>query len=128
MIERRFEDIWKEQCQSGRKIRVQYGIVPALNYLIGEKLLNHVETAETRPEFAAVLPGFVSELRRMFEVEELRQYMDHLDRMAVIDLEKLVDDPEEDDLLQDSADQIAKKREHISVLKELLTAPNLGTA
>jgi hypothetical protein len=38
MTEHRFQDIWKQQCVAARGIRVQHGILSALDYLIGEKL------------------------------------------------------------------------------------------
>jgi hypothetical protein len=54
MTERRFRDTWKEQCEAACKVRDQHGVVSALEYLIGEKLLNYAEAAVTRQEFASV--------------------------------------------------------------------------
>ena len=48
----KFQDIWKEQCVAARSVRAQHGILSALDYLIGEKLLTYAEAAVTRPEFA----------------------------------------------------------------------------
>ena len=45
-----FQDIWKEQCVAARSVRAQHGILSALDYLVGEKLLIYAETAVTRPE------------------------------------------------------------------------------
>ncbi len=39
MGEHKFQDIWKQQCLATRSIRVQHGILSALDYLIGDKLL-----------------------------------------------------------------------------------------
>ena len=64
MPERRFQDIWKEQCQAARGVRQRHGVVSALDYLIGEKLMDYAEMAVTRPEFARELPSFVAEIRR----------------------------------------------------------------
>ena len=41
MIARRFQDIWKEQCEAARGVREQHGVVSALDYLIGEKLMTY---------------------------------------------------------------------------------------
>jgi hypothetical protein len=63
MPERRYQDIWKEQCQAARGVRQRHGVVSALDYLIGEKLLDYAEMAVTRPELARELPSFVAEIR-----------------------------------------------------------------
>ena len=76
MSERRFQDIWKEQCQAARRLREQHGVVSALDYLIGEKLMTYAETAATRPEFARELPSFVGEIRSIFDADEIRVYLD----------------------------------------------------
>jgi hypothetical protein len=52
MAEHRFQDIWKEQCEAACRVRDRHGVVSALDYLIGEKLLSYAEAAVTRPEFA----------------------------------------------------------------------------
>jgi hypothetical protein len=78
----KFQDIWKEQCVAARSIRAQHGILSALEYLIGEKLLTYAEAAVTRPEFAQELPRFIAEVRNVFNGEEIRHYLDHLERMA----------------------------------------------
>ena len=71
MTGRRFQDIWKEQCEASRGVREQHGVVSALDYLIGEKLMTYAETAVRRPEFARELPRFVAEIRSIFSVEEI---------------------------------------------------------
>ena len=42
----------------------------------------------TRPEFARELPRFVAEVRTIFSAEEIRLYLDHLERMAAFDDEQ----------------------------------------
>ena len=125
MTERRFQDIWKEQCAAGRKVRTEHGVLSALDYLIGEKLLTYAEMAMSRAEFARDLPSFVAELRSIFEVEELRQYMEHLERMEAIEAEHVIED--DDDFLADSPEKTAERKDRIMLLKELLTSPTLGT-
>lgn len=44
-----FEDIWREQCDAARSIQRRYGHESAFDYLVGEKLLNYVNTAASRP-------------------------------------------------------------------------------
>jgi hypothetical protein len=53
-------------------VRQRHGVVSALDYLIGEKLMDYAEMAVTRPEFARELPSFVAEIRKTFGAEEFR--------------------------------------------------------
>jgi hypothetical protein len=48
--------------------------------LIGEKLFSFVAAAERSPEFAAELPHFVDEIRRIFSAQEICGYLDDLER------------------------------------------------
>jgi hypothetical protein len=127
MAEHKFQDIWKQQCVAARSIRVQHGILSALDYLIGEKLLTYAETAVTRPEFARELPRFVAEVRDIFSREEIGHYLDHLERMAAIEDEQVPKENDDDDFLGDSTDQLVAKRLRLAQLKELLTSTMLGT-
>lgn len=122
----KFQDIWKEQCVAARSVRAQHGILSALDYLIGEKLLTYAEMAVTRPEFARELPRFVAEVRDIFDGQEIKHYLDHLERMAAMEDEQA---PNEDDnkLFGDFPDQLAAKRARLAQLKELLTSTVLGT-
>ena len=121
----RWHEIWKDQCKAAESIRLQYGIGSAFDYVIGEKLLTLVEAAKEHPEFARALPQFVSELRRMFTPEEIDE---HLARIESVRLQRAMDamdgyDPELDDVA--AADAEAYRFEFV---KELLTAPALGTS
>jgi hypothetical protein len=124
----RFHHIWKEQCASARSVRAQHGILSALDYLIGEKLLIYAETAMTTPEFARELPRFVAEVRDIFSGEEIGHYIDHLERMAEIEDEQAVNEDHDDELFDDPPDRRTAKRARLAQLKELLTPAVLGTA
>jgi hypothetical protein len=126
MTEHRFQDIWKQRCVAARTIRVQHGIISALDYLIGEKLLTYADTGVTKPEFARELPRFVAEVRDIFSGEEIRHYLDHLERMAVLEDEQATDD-DNSDFLKDSAEQLAAKRALFAQVRELFTSTVLGT-
>ena len=126
MSERRFQDIWKEQCAAGRGGRDKHGVVSALDYLIGEKLMTFADAAATRPEFARELPRFVAEVRAIFAPEEIRAYLDHMERM-----EKQDDDAAElgpDDIDFETPEQKNERQARFANLKELLNASALGTA
>ena len=126
MSERRFQDIWKEQCAAGRGVRDKHGVVSALDYLIGEKLMTFADAAATRPEFARELPRFVAEVRAIFAPEEIRAYLDHMERM-----EKQDDDAAElgpDDIDFETPEQKNERQARFANLKELLNASALGTA
>ena len=127
MTEHWFQDAWKRQCGAARSIRVQHGILSALDYLIGEKLMTYADAAVTRPEFARELPLFVAEVRDIFSGEEIGHYLDHLARMAVIEDKQAADENDDSDFLEDSAEQLAAKRARFAQLRELLTSTVLGT-
>lgn len=74
--------IWIEQCEAARRIREVYGVDKALGYLIGEKVLTFLEAADRDPVFAAELPEFVKEVRRIFQPEEIRRYLDTVERVG----------------------------------------------
>ena len=69
-----FSDIWIEQCEAARDIRNAWGTRKALGYLVGEKLLNYVRASDSDPSWAAKLPLFAAEIKRIFTAEELRAY------------------------------------------------------
>jgi hypothetical protein len=126
MVEHKFQEIWKQQCVAARSVRVRHGALSALDYLIGEKLLTFADEAVTRPEFARELPRFVAEIRDIFSGEEIRHYLDHLERMAAIEDEQAAN--ENDDFLSDSPEQLAARRARFAQLKKLLTSTVLGTS
>lgn len=79
-----FEKIWIEQCEAARGIRERLGPKKALGYLVGEKLLNFLEAAETRPEFARELGAFVAEVGKIFSRAELEDYLGTLKRVGAL--------------------------------------------
>jgi hypothetical protein len=94
-----FHKIWIEQCAATEDIREQFGTRNALDYLIGEKLFRFVMAAEQDSEFAAELPAFVAAIRRLFSAEEIRTYLDHLERtkfLAPLEAEIEMEDEEEE--------------------------------
>ena len=67
--------MWTEQCDATTGIRNAFGTQQALNYLIGEKLLDFIEAAEKDSLFGNELPEFVGRIRIMFEPDELAAYL-----------------------------------------------------
>ena len=123
--QRRWHEVWREQCEAAGSIRLQYGVASAFDYVVGEKLLTFAEAAEEHPEFSQALPQFVSELRRMFTSEEIKE---HLARIESVRLQRAMDamdvyDPALDDLAASDAEA-----QRFALVKELLTAPALGTS
>ena len=122
----KFRDIWKEQCVAARSVRAQHGILSALDYLIGEKLLTYAEMAVARPEFARELPRFVAEVRDIFNDQEIKHYLDHLERMVAMEDEQASNE-DDDELVGDFPNQLAAERARLAQLRELLTSTVLGT-
>jgi hypothetical protein len=75
-----FHRIWIDQCEATENIREHFGLQDALNYLIGEKLFSFLHAAERDPLFAAETPAFIKEIRRIFSAQEIRDYLDHLEK------------------------------------------------
>ncbi|MDE2791883.1 MAG: hypothetical protein OXI81_15870 [Paracoccaceae bacterium] len=123
--ERRWYEVWKEQCAAAESIRLQYGVGSAFDYVVGEKLLTFANAAEEHPEFARELPQFVSELRRMFTPEEIEEHLARIERERLQRAMDAMDvyDPELDDL--DASTAEARRFEFV---KEMLAAPTLGTS
>ena len=64
-----FHKIWIDQCAATEDIRESFGLKDALDYLIGEKLFTFLMASERDAEFAAEVPAFVDEIRRIFTPE-----------------------------------------------------------
>ena len=127
MSARKMHEIWKEQCESARVIKLRYGLQAAFDYVVAEKLLNFISAAADHPEFARELPRFVSEVRRMFTPAEICTHI------ARIELEQRAKDADaseydEDDTFRESPAAVAARAQQFSVIKELLTAPEFGTS
>ncbi len=73
-----------------------------MDYLIGEKIFSFVRAAEQDPDFAAELPTFIAEIRRLFTAEEIRAYLDRLERTKFLA-------PEEPNLEIDDLDDEAEE-------------------
>ena len=125
MNARKHNEIWIEQCGAAETIKARYGLKAAFDYVVGEKLINFASAATLHPEFARELPRFVSEVRRMFSPEEIRLHIARLEREQS---EKAVDDSDEDQLYRESQIAAAERIRQFTTLKELLTAPELGTS
>lgn len=94
-----FHKIWLDQCAATEDIRKSFGLQKALRYLIGEKLFSFVEASEEDPDFAAELPAFVVEIRRLFSATEIARFLDQLERskfLAPSDPEPGPDDLDDD--------------------------------
>jgi len=75
-----FHKIWIDQCDATEGIRDQFGLENALDYLIREKLFTFLMVSEGDAQFAAEVPAFVAEIRRIFTPAETTPYLDQLER------------------------------------------------
>ena len=95
LVDLRFHRAWIEQCAAAREIKERYGTKNALDYLVREKLMNFVEAAEKRPDFARELPEFLNAIRSIFSREEISSCLDGLEsEPTVVDDEFSEDDDE----------------------------------
>ena len=79
MAERRWHEIWIEQCEAADIIKLRYGIGSAFDSVVGENLLNFAEAADNNPEFARALPRFVSRVRSMFTSQEMHEHLSRIE-------------------------------------------------
>ena len=73
-----FHKIWVQQCRATRGIKRRFGVKSALDYLLGEKLMNFADAAEQHREFAAELPRFQAAVWNIFNPYELAGYLSSL--------------------------------------------------
>jgi hypothetical protein len=59
-------------CEVTPMIRERFGVKSALDYLVGEKLLNFAKAADQDPDFAAEFPRFQAAVWEIFNPYELR--------------------------------------------------------
>jgi hypothetical protein len=94
---------------------------------VGEKLFSFVHAAEQTPEFAAELPNFVAEIRRMFTAQEICSYLDDLERSTFLSPSEPEDDAgldndELDDVTPDNPVLGAQELLRFARIKEMLQA------
>jgi hypothetical protein len=117
--------IWIEQCEAARSIKLRYGVEAAFDYVVAEKLLNFAEAAARHPEFTSELPRFVSEVRCMFTPREIGAHLARIEREQI---DKSSDIDPDDDVIPESPVTAAARRQQFATVKELLTATALGTS
>ncbi len=101
-----FHKIWIEQCDAARGIEDEFGTDRALSYLVGEKFLNFLEAAETRPEFRAEIPSFVAEIKSIFERWQLAEYLEKARQTEPFDPSLCEDDDDPEVVEMDRQDDI----------------------
>jgi hypothetical protein len=123
-------EIWVEQCDAAHEIKLRYGVKAAFDYLVAEKLLNFVDAATSRPEFAKELPRFVAYVRGLFTPQEMRTHLARIEREQTEYAAENEDNEfdEGDELLRESPAAAAERARRFAIIKELLTAAELGTS
>jgi hypothetical protein len=126
-----FHKIWIDQCAVTEDIRDHFGPQDALGNLIGEKLFTFLWAAERDPLFAAEVPDFSREIRRLFTAEQIRDYLDLLENTKYLappdpdlemdDLDEL-DNPDEDEPLLENLVMGAEELLRFSRVRQLLQA------
>ena len=120
--------IWIEQCEATQTIKARFGLTAAFDYLVGEKLMSFASAASRHPDFARELPRFVSEVRRMFTPDEIGAQLAQIERSQNERNVDVLEEEEEDDLLREGPAAVAECVQQFMLVKELLTAPMLGTS
>jgi hypothetical protein len=92
-----FHKIWIEQCEAAEEIKERFGAQDAARYLIAEKLLRFMDASHDHPKFAAELPKFVAEIKRIIEPHEIVALFDDLQTGQVPDPTKIFNGRDADD-------------------------------
>ena len=75
---------WQEQCAAAHEIREYFGgsdgLEKAISYLVGEKLVGFLWSAQRDPEVAADLPSFISCIKQLFTDQEIADYLRQMPR------------------------------------------------
>jgi len=79
-----FRKIWIEQCEAAERIEADYGSEKAMGYLIGEKLLNFLEVAETDPEWRAEIPQFIARIKDIFAEWQITEFFETARRLGAL--------------------------------------------
>ena len=132
MNTRKFHEIWVEQCDATREIKLRYGVKAAFDYLVAEKLLNFADAATSRPEFANELPRFVAYVRGLFTPQEIQAQLartasEQRESAAVNDNQDGDEFDGDDELIRETPEEIAQRARQFAVIKQLLTAAEPGT-
>ena len=93
--------------------------------MVGEKLLKFAVVAAEHREFEQALPQFVSRVRGMFTPEEMEMHLARTERRRR-EMEDTALDDEDPGFGDDEA--TAERARQFDLVKELLTAPTLGTS
>ena len=122
---------WLEQCRVTETIKKgRYGLRSAFDYLVSEKLLDFARAAEREPELARQLPRFVSEVRRIFQADEIRFQLARVEREQ--EAQELVSHDEEifgeDEVFSEDPEISAARARSFKLIRQLLLAPQLGTS
>ena len=119
---------WLEQCRVTTTIKERYGLKSAFDYLVSEKLLDFARATEREPELARQLPRFVSEVRRIFQADEIRFHLARVEREQETQELVLHDDEifDEDEVFSEEIS--AARARSFMLIKQLLLAPQLGTS
>jgi hypothetical protein len=121
---RKVHKIWIEQCDAAQTIKARFGLTAAFDYLVGEKLMSFASAASRHPDFARELPRFVSEVRRMFTPDEIGAQLAQIERSQ----DESNVDVLQADLLREGPAAVPECVQQFMLVKELLTAPMLGTS
>ena len=123
-MEGQWQDIWIEQCHAAETIKRRYGIESAFDYLVAEKLLTFAEAAAQNAAFARALPRFVSRVGQTFTRQEILTHLARIERERR-EAERL---PGEDEDPRHWFQVELRDEQRLAALRELLTAPVLGTS
>ena len=117
--------IWREQCAAAEAVRPRFRVHLASDRIAGEKPISFAGATADNPAFARVLPQSVSRLRHMFTRQGIRTRLDRIEHRRRGRGEATKEDSS---LPFKHPEAAARRARQFAPVKELLTAPALGTS
>ncbi|MBF0595704.1 MAG: hypothetical protein HQL22_12170 [Candidatus Omnitrophica bacterium] len=80
------EKMWVEQCAAAVAIKKKFGVRQAVEYLVEDKYVTFIKTAEVRPEFAFERRKFTSRIKKIFyglEINDILRFLNKKHRSYV---------------------------------------------
>ena len=77
-------EIIQSQSDAAKNILDDFGPEKAMGYLIGEKFLNFLEVAETDRKWREAIPAFITEIKALFEPNQLAEYLNTPRRLGAL--------------------------------------------
>jgi len=119
-------NFWVDKYTAAKTIRRRFGRESALEYLVGEKFFTFLSYAEHNSAWAAETALFVAAIRRIFDIDEIEDYLEALGRSRYRGHKKYLKELwNGDDVTGPSASSAERERIRFARMRQLLQGHSL---